>query len=111
KKILKNSRTASLAKEVPHTFPKSEIGEALIYASNQWTTLVRHVENAARSAGIRGTGPLPDRVRPDYWRKNEKKSGAPTRGHGANVSMMNSPGPGWAYKPWKTTWPCETRVR
>jgi hypothetical protein len=45
-----------------------------------------------------------------YCRKNEKKSGAPTRGHEANVSMMNSPGPGWAYMPRKTTSPWETSV-
>ena len=45
-----------------------------------------------------------------YCRKNEKKLGAPTRGHEANVSMMNSPGPGWAYMPRKTISPWETRV-
>ena len=61
-------------------------------------------------------GPLPGgrsdwRDDPRYCRKNEKKSGPPTRGHAANVSMMNSPGPGWAYMPWKTISPCETMVR
>ena len=34
-----------LAKEVPRALPKSKIGEALVYASNQWTTLVRYVED------------------------------------------------------------------
>jgi transposase len=34
-----------LAEEVPRALPKSKIGEALIYASNQWTALVRYVED------------------------------------------------------------------
>jgi len=34
-----------LAKEVPRALPKSKIGEALVYASNQWTALVRYVED------------------------------------------------------------------
>jgi hypothetical protein len=47
------------------------------------------------------TGPLlagrPDRRSyRRYSRLNRKKSGPPTRGQSANVSMMNSPGPGWA---------------
>ena len=35
-------------------------------------------------------------------RKNEKKSAAHLGGHEANVSMMNSVRPGWAYMPLKT---------
>lgn len=31
-----------LAKEVPRVLPKSKIGEAFIYASNQWPTLIRY---------------------------------------------------------------------
>jgi transposase len=34
-----------LAEEVPRALPKSKIGEALVYASNQWTALVRYVED------------------------------------------------------------------
>jgi transposase len=34
-----------LAKEVPRTLPKSKIGEALVYAANQWPTLIRYVED------------------------------------------------------------------
>lgn len=34
-----------LAKEVPRALPKSKIGEAFVYASNQWTSLVRYVED------------------------------------------------------------------
>jgi transposase len=34
-----------LAAEVPRVLPKSEIGEALGYASNQWPTLVRYLED------------------------------------------------------------------
>jgi len=34
-----------LAAEVPRVLPKSKIGEALGYASNQWPTLVRYVED------------------------------------------------------------------
>jgi transposase len=32
-----------LAAEVPRALPKSKIGEALVYASNQWPTLVRYL--------------------------------------------------------------------
>jgi len=34
---------AWLAQEVPRVLPKSKIGEAITYASNQWTTLTRYV--------------------------------------------------------------------
>jgi transposase len=34
-----------LAEEVPRALPKSKIGEALIYAANQWPTLIRYVED------------------------------------------------------------------
>jgi len=34
-----------LAKEVPRALPKSKIGEALVYAANQWPTLIRYVED------------------------------------------------------------------
>jgi transposase len=34
-----------LAKEVPRTLPKSKIGEAFVYAANQWPTLIRYVED------------------------------------------------------------------
>jgi transposase len=34
-----------LAKEVPRALPKSKMGEALVYAANQWPTLVRYVED------------------------------------------------------------------
>src|SRR5262249_42784731 len=34
-----------LAKEVPRALPKSKIGEALVYAANQWTSLLRYVED------------------------------------------------------------------
>jgi transposase len=34
-----------LAEEVPRALPKSKIGEALVYAANQWPTLVRYVED------------------------------------------------------------------
>jgi transposase len=34
-----------LAEEVPRALPKSKIGEALVYASNQWSTLVRYLED------------------------------------------------------------------
>ncbi len=34
-----------LAKEVPRVLPKSKIGEAFVYASNQWRTLVRYVDD------------------------------------------------------------------
>ena len=34
-----------LAKEVPKTTPKSDIGDALGYAANQWTTLVRYIDD------------------------------------------------------------------
>jgi transposase len=33
-----------LAEEVPKVLPKSKISEALVYASNQWPTLVRYLE-------------------------------------------------------------------
>lgn len=35
-----------LAKEVPKVLPKSKIGEAFVYASNQWPTLTRYVHDA-----------------------------------------------------------------
>ena len=35
-----------LAKEVPKLLPKSKIGEAFVYASNQWPTLIRYVHDA-----------------------------------------------------------------
>jgi transposase len=34
-----------LAEAVPRALPKSKIGEALVYASNQWPALVRYVED------------------------------------------------------------------
>jgi hypothetical protein len=34
-----------LAEEVPRALPKSKIGEALIYNTNQWPTLIRYVED------------------------------------------------------------------
>jgi transposase/uncharacterized coiled-coil protein SlyX len=34
-----------LAKEVPRALPKSKIGEAFVYAANQWPTLIRYVED------------------------------------------------------------------
>jgi transposase len=34
-----------LAEEVPRVLPKSKIGEAFIYASNQWPTLIRYLED------------------------------------------------------------------
>jgi len=34
-----------LAAEVPRALPKSKMGEALVYASNQWPTLVRYLED------------------------------------------------------------------
>ena len=38
------SFAAWLVEEVPRALPKSKIGEAFTYASNQWPTLVRYVE-------------------------------------------------------------------
>ena len=40
-----NSFADWLAQEVPRALPKSKIGEAFVYASNQWTTLVRYLED------------------------------------------------------------------
>ena len=34
-----------LAEEVPRALPKSKIGEAFVYAANQWPTLIRYVED------------------------------------------------------------------
>jgi transposase len=34
-----------LAREAPRALPKSKIGEALVYASNQWPSLVRYVND------------------------------------------------------------------
>jgi transposase len=34
-----------LAEQVPKALPKSKIGEALIYAANQWPTLIRYLED------------------------------------------------------------------
>jgi transposase len=34
-----------LAEEVPRVLPKSKIGEACIYASNQWPTLIRYLKD------------------------------------------------------------------
>jgi transposase len=34
-----------LAEEAPRVLPKSKIGEAFVYASNQWPTLVRYLED------------------------------------------------------------------
>jgi transposase len=34
-----------LAQEVPRALPKSKIGEAFVYAANQWPALVRYVED------------------------------------------------------------------
>jgi transposase len=34
-----------LAEEVPRALPKSKIGEALVYAANQWPTLTRYIED------------------------------------------------------------------
>jgi transposase len=34
-----------LAKEVPRALPKSKIGEAFVYAANQWSTLIRYVDD------------------------------------------------------------------
>jgi hypothetical protein len=34
-----------LAEEVPRALPKSKIGEAIVYAANQWPTLTRYVED------------------------------------------------------------------
>jgi transposase len=39
------SFAAWLAAEVPRALPKSKMGEALVYASNQWSTLVRYLED------------------------------------------------------------------
>src|SRR5262249_40563696 len=36
---------AWLAQEVPRALPKSKIGEAFIYASNQWPSLIRYVQD------------------------------------------------------------------
>jgi transposase len=36
---------AWLAQEVPRVLPKSKIGEAFVYASNQWPTLTRYVQD------------------------------------------------------------------
>jgi transposase len=38
-----------LAEAVPRVLPKSKIGEAVVYASNQWPTLVRYVEDGRLS--------------------------------------------------------------
>jgi hypothetical protein len=35
-----------IAEEVPKVLPKSKIGEAFLYASNQWPTLTRYVHDA-----------------------------------------------------------------
>ena len=45
-----------------------------------------------------------------YCRLNRMKP-VLVSGPRSNVSMMNSPGPGWANRPWRKIWPCETRVR
>lgn len=37
---------AWLTEETPKTLPKSKIGEAFIYASNQWPTLIRYIHDA-----------------------------------------------------------------
>lgn len=49
-----------LAQEVPRALPKSKIGEALVYAANQWPTLIGYVDdgrltidNAAAEQAIR----------------------------------------------------------
>jgi transposase len=34
-----------LAREVPGALPKSKIGEAFIYAANQWPSLIRYVDD------------------------------------------------------------------
>jgi transposase len=34
-----------LAQEVPRALPKSKIGEAFVYAANQWPSLIRYVED------------------------------------------------------------------
>jgi transposase len=34
-----------LAQEVPRVLPKSKIGEACVYAANQWPTLIRYLED------------------------------------------------------------------
>src|SRR5262249_59077277 len=34
-----------LAEEVPRALPKSKIGEAFVYAANQWPTLSRYLED------------------------------------------------------------------
>jgi transposase len=36
---------AWLAQEVPRALPKSPIGEALVYASNQWPSLIRYIDD------------------------------------------------------------------
>jgi transposase len=52
-----------LAEEVPRVLPKSKIGEAFIYAANQWPTLIRYVgdgrltiDNARAEQTIRPLG-------------------------------------------------------
>lgn len=80
-----------------------------------WTEPAGRGRRSGPSGPAPRTGPLPGgrsdwRDDHRYCRINRKKSGPPTRGQSANVSMMNSPGPGWAYMPSKTISPCETMV-
>jgi transposase len=50
-----------LAEEVPRALPKSKIGEALIYAANQWPTLIRYVEDGRLTID---NGPAEQVIRP-----------------------------------------------
>jgi transposase len=50
-----------LAEEVPRALPKSKIGEALVYAANQWPTLVRYVEDGRLTID---NGPAEQVIRP-----------------------------------------------
>jgi transposase len=50
-----------LAAEVPHALPKSKLGEALVYASNQWPTLVRYLEDGRLAID---NGPAEQAIRP-----------------------------------------------
>jgi transposase len=50
-----------LAQEVPWALPKSKIGEALLYAANQWPTLDRYVQDGRLSID---NGPAEQVIRP-----------------------------------------------
>jgi hypothetical protein len=50
-----------LAQEVPRVLPKSKIGEAVGYAANQWSTLIRYLEDGRLTID---NGPAEQAVRP-----------------------------------------------